>query len=205
MASVGALALASWAGAAEPQVTLAVRLVKLPNYEPTHVFSGHVGRVAAGELVTVLAAVCPRTFETSVAGASPLAGGFWEASAVAPNTAVTYRARWEGRFSAPVKIWSAMAVEATKAGPHSVVVRIDTTEAFQNLSRKVVQLQRLDRATGRWSPYLAARLKWDASEGAFKFSTRFTGVGRDLTVRVRVPAQTAAPCFRPRVTSPIRM
>ena len=48
VASVGALALASWAGAAEPQVTLAVRLVKLPNYEPTHVFSGHVGASLPG-------------------------------------------------------------------------------------------------------------------------------------------------------------
>ena len=205
LVGVGALCLSSLAAAGSGQVTLAVQVIELPGYEPTHAFSGRIERPVAGELVTVLGAVCPRTFETSMAGVTTTAGGGWETSTPVPKTSVTYRARWEGRFSEPVRAWTSMPVEAQRAGRTSVVVRVDTSDALQDLNRKLVELQRRDRATFRWRRYRSMRLQRDTSTGSpFTFKATFTGVVRNGAIRVRIPPKTAAPCFRPQMTAPLR-
>lgn len=198
----------AWAGAGGAPVTLEVRTLELTGGGlPRHVFSGHIASGDAGELVTVLAKACPRNSETSVAGATTSAGGAWEAEAGSQRTAITYRARWEGRFSEPVTVWSPIFVNAAKAGPRSVIVFVDTSPAFQNVKGRFVQLQRFDRATGRWLFYKRARLKRNTGPGLFPFSftTTFTRVSRGLTVRVFVPRKVAAPCYLPRATDSIRM
>ena len=117
LVGVGALCLSSLAAAGSGQVTLAVQVIELPGYEPTHAFSGRIERPVAGELVTVLGAVCPRTFETSMAGVTTTAGGGWETSTPVPKTSVTYRARWEGRFSEPVQGLDVDARRGTASRP----------------------------------------------------------------------------------------
>ena len=203
-----AAGLTAWAGAAEAPVTLSVRVVEqAPNTLPRHTFSGSIASGAGGGLVTVLAKSCPRRSETAVAGATTVAGGSWEADAVSQRTAITYRARWDGRFSEPVTIWSPIFVNAGRAGPRSVIAFVDTAPAFQNLSRKFIQLQRFDRSTDRWVFYKRARLKRNTGAGLFpfNFTTTFRRVGRGLTVRVLVPRKTAAPCYQARATDSIRM
>jgi hypothetical protein len=200
--------LTALAGAGGAPVTLEVRTIEFPSGAlPRHAFSGHVASGDAGELVTVLAKACPRNSETSVAGATTSAGGAWEADAGSQRTAITFRARWEGRFSEPVTVWSPIFVNAAKAGPRSVIVFVDTSPAFQNLNRKFVQLQRFDRTTARWRLYKRARLKRHTGAGQFpfNFTTTFTRVARGLTVRVFVPRKVAAPCYLARATDSIRM
>jgi hypothetical protein len=200
-------ALTAWAGAGGAPITLEVRTLELTGGGlPRHLFSGHVASGDAGELVTVLAKTCPRNSETSVAGATTSAGGAWEADAGSQRTAITYRARSEGRFSEPVTVWSPIFVNAAKAGPRSVIVFVDTSPAFQNLNRKFVQLQRFDRTTARWRLYKRARLKRNTGgQFPFNYTTTFTRVARGLTVRVFVPRKVAAPCYLPRATDSIRM
>jgi hypothetical protein len=205
---VAGAALVAWAGAGGAPVTLEVRILEFPSGAlPRHLFSGNVASGDAGELVTVLAQACPRSSETSVAGATTSAGGAWEAEAASQRTAITYRARWEGRFSEPVKIWSPIFVNAARAGPRSVIVFVDTSPAFQNVNRRFVQLQRFDRTTGRWHFYKRARLRRNTGAGLFPFNytTTFTGVARGLTVRVLVPRKTASPCYLARATASIRI
>jgi hypothetical protein len=199
--------LTGWAGAGGAPVTIEVRTLEFPSGAlPRHQFSGHVANGDAGELVTVLAKTCPRNSETSVAGATTSAGGAWEAEAGSQRTAITYRARWEGRFSEPVTVWSPIFVNAAKVGPRSVIVFVDTSPALQNLNRKFLQLQRFDRATGTWRFYGRARLKRNTGPGLFPFNytTKFTGLARGLTVRVFVPRKVAAPCYLPRATNSIQ-
>jgi hypothetical protein len=205
---VSVATLGAWAGAGGAPVTLEVRTLELSSGAlPRHVFSGHIASGDAGELVTVLAKVCPRNSETSVAGATTSAGGAWEADASSQRTAITYRARWEGRFSEPVTVWSPIFVNAGKLGPRSVIVFVDTSAAFQNVNGRFVQLQRFDRTTGRWLFYKRARLKRNTGAGLFPFNytTKFTKVTRGLTVRVFVPRKVAAPCYLPRASDSIRM
>jgi hypothetical protein len=213
-ATAGALSagapLALAASAQEP-VSLSVRVIEHPSGGglPSHLFSGRLANGAEGELVTVLAKACPRNAETAVAGATTVAGGFWEAEAATASqrTAMTYRARWEGRFSEPVKVWTPIFVNAGKAGPRSVIAFVDTAGALQDLRGKFVQLQRFDRTTGRWRLYKRARLRRNTGPGLFpfNFTTTFRQVRRGLTVRVLVPPKTAAPCYQARATDSIKM
>jgi hypothetical protein len=205
---VGGAVLTGWAGAGGAPVTLEVRTLEFPGGAlPRHLFSGHVASGDAGELVTVLVKACPRSSETSVAGATTNPGGAWEAEAGSQRTAMTYRARWEGRFSEPVTVWSPIFINAAKSGPRSVIVFLDTSAAFQNVNGRFVQLQRFDRTTGRWQFYKRARLRRNTGPGLFpfNFTTRFTKVARGLTVRVFVPRKVAAPCYLPRASDSIRM
>jgi hypothetical protein len=203
-----ALALTGWVGAGGVPVSLEVRSFELTKGAlPVHRFSGRIESGAEGELVTVLGKACPRDAETSVAGATTLNGGVWEAEATSQRTAMTYRARWDGRFSEPVKVWAPIFVNAGRVGPRSVIVFVDTAPAFQNLNRKFVQLQRFDRDTGRWVLYRRARLRPNRSAGLFPFNykTTFTKLARGITVRVLVPRKTAAPCYLARASDSIQL
>lgn len=209
--ALGAGALLTLTASAQAPLSLSVRVIEHPpgGGLPRHLFSGRLANGAEGELVTVLAKGCPRDSETAVAGATTVAGGFWEAEAATASqrTAMTYRARWEGRFSEPVKVWTPIFVNAAKAGPRSVIVFVETSGALQNLNRKFVQLQRFDRSTGRWRLYKRASLRRNTGPGLFPFSftTTFRQVRRGLTVRVLVPRKTAAPCYQARATDSIKM
>lgn len=208
LVSVSGAVVTAWAGAGGAPVTLEVRTLEFPSGAlPRHLFSGHIASGDTGELVTVLAKACPRNSETSVAGATTSAGGAWEAEAGSQRTAITYRARWEGRFSEPVKVWSPIFINAARSGPRSVIVFVDTSPAFQNINRKFVQLQRFDRTTRQWNFYKRARLRRHTGAGVFPFNytTTFTRVARGLTVRVFVPRKTAAPCYLPRASDSIRI
>jgi hypothetical protein len=202
------VSLTGLAGAGSAPVTIEVRTLEFPSGAlPRHLFSGRIASGNSGELVTVLAKACPRNSETSVAGATTSDGGAWEAEAGSQRTAMTYRARWEGRFSEPVTVWSPIFINAAKLGRRSVIVFLDTSAAFQNVNGRFVQLQRFVRTTGRWQFYKRARLRRNTGPGLFPFNytTKFTKVARGLTIRVFVPRKVAAPCYLPRASDSIRI
>lgn len=205
--AVAAAAVAP-ATAQAPPVTLAVHSVLDASGDFTRdEFAGRISSGAAGELVTVLGKACPRNIETSIAGATTIQGGGWEAEAGGARTKIVYRARWEGRFSEPVTVWSPIFLNIARAGSRSVVVFVDTSNAFQDLRRKYVQLQRFNRATGKWSLYKRARLKLNTNDGIqpYNFRVTFTQLARGATVRAYVPRKTAAPCYLARASDKITL
>ena len=206
--AVAATAAAAPGAAQAPPVTLAVHSVLDASRAFTRdEFAGRISSGAAGELVTVLGKACPRNIETSIAGATTAQGGSWEAQAGGARTKIVYRARWDGRFSEPVTVWSPIFLNAARAGPRSVVVFVDTSNAFQDLRRKYIQLQRFNRATGKWSLYKRARLKLNTNDGIqpYNFRFTFTQLARGATVRAYVPRTTAAPCYLARASEKITL
>ena len=202
--TVAALAASSWAAAAEAPLTLQVRASDTPGGGSIHLFSGALGNGRAGELVTVLAKVCPRNSEYAVAGAQTEPGGVWRAEKVGVLSTATFRARWEGRFSEPVTVYVPIYFRAESRNRGRVLVVVDTMHSQQDMNRKFVQLQRFDGTTGRWRLYKSARLKRNLKVAAFNFTTTFTGVARGLTLRVLVPRKSAAPCYQARAGETFR-
>jgi hypothetical protein len=202
--TVAAMALTSMATAAEAPLTLEVRANETPGGGGIHLFAGMLANGRAGELVTVLAKVCPRNSEYAVAGAQTEAGGAWRAEKVGVLSTATFRARWEGRFSEPVKVYVPIYFRVESTAKGRVLVVVDTMHSQQDLTRRFVQLQRFDSATGRWRLYKRARLKRNLKVAAFNFTATFTRVERGLTLRVLVPRKTAAPCYQARAGETFR-
>lgn len=167
-------------------------------------FSGAISRRAAGEYVVVLLQKCGQSFSTAVAGTSTDARGFWQTGPSAPLWAGsgTYQARWKNDLSKPVLLRPAIDVQATKRAGGKIRVTVTTYEVPQNLNGRVVVLQRLEG--GKWSDVRRAKLGDDPNRGYLpSYAATFT-VPRGWTVRARVPAKTAAPCFKPSATEKLR-
>jgi hypothetical protein len=203
LTAITGAALWPWAAAAQAPITLEVRTFVDENLGRGLAYSGASSSGAAGERVSVLAKVCPRDYYQLVATAITEAGGVWRAETVPALPTATFRARWKGRFSNAVRFWSPIDLRrgirrASGPGVHngavSVYLRTDDTQ--QNLTRRVVELQRYHEPTGRWLRHRRANLRRSV-RSPFVFSATFHRLGRGLLLRILVPKKTAAPCYLP--------
>jgi hypothetical protein len=165
-------------------------------------FSGAISSGQAGEDVTVMQQTCGYSFATAVAGAQTRAGGVWDAE---PNPGLispsaTYRARWRDEQSEPVTIRPEIPVffvgPFPKRGQYFARVTIGNVQ--QNLRGRPVILQR--RRSGKWATLKRVRLTFDTAGFQLSFIAKFRIPQRGWTLRVLVPAKTAAPCFKPNVS-----
>ena len=202
-----ALVLASGAVASPAaEVTLLVQ----PYYDRAikfhHIrFSGSIPNNAANEYVAVLAKVCGENYETNAAGASTLAGGTWQAHAANMRfnglLPATYRARWEEKYSEPITIRPRLPIKVKRQRGGHVRVTVEADTHGPKLKGRVVQLQRL--RAGRWATVRRARLGTGVSGyNTYVYSATLTYRASKATLRVVVPAKTAAPCYVGNTTKP---
>jgi hypothetical protein len=206
LAVVAGAALWSWSAEAQAPVTLEVRTFVDENLGRGLAYSGAISSRAAGERVSVLAKVCPRDYYQLAATATTGVGGFGRAESLPAPPTATFQARWKGRFSNTVRFWSPIDLRralrrASAPGVHNgaVTVALDTTDTQQNLTQKVVELQRYERGTGRWRRHRRANLRASV-RSAFTFTATFRRLRRGPLLRVLVPKKTAAPCYLPQVS-----
>jgi hypothetical protein len=204
--AVTCAALWSWSAEAQAPITLEVRTFVDENLGRGLAYSGAISSRAAGEHVSVLAKACPRRYYYSVAEATTGPGGFWRTESVPALSTATFRARWKGRYSNTVRFWSPIDLRRAvrratgpRAADGAVTVFLDTTDTQQNLTRKVVELQRYGEASGNWLAHGRANLRGSV-RAAFAFSATFRRLRRGLLLRVLVPKKTGAPCYRPQVS-----
>ena len=206
LAAAAGATLWSWAAAAQAPITLEVRTFVDDNLGRGLAYAGAISSRAAGERVSLLAKVCPRRYYQSVAEATTGAGGVWRAESVPALPTATFRARWKGRYSNAVRFWSPIDLRlgirrASARGVHNgaVTVFLDTTDTQQNLTPKVVELQRYHEPTGRWLRDRRANLR-RSLRSPFVVSANFGRLQRGLLLRVLVPKKTASPCYLPQVS-----
>jgi hypothetical protein len=157
-------------------------------------FSGAIPSRAAGEYVTVMYQKCGFNFSTAIAGAMTQENGVWEAAPSIFVSSGVFRARWNNRLSSPVRYRSPAHVFFSKAGGRKFRVAV-TAEA--KLGGQFVALQRL--AGGRWTHVRRIRLRIDQA-----YSATFAVPKPGLTLRIYVPAATAAPCYTASASRTIR-
>ena len=166
-------------------------------------FSGMVASSTPGEDVTVVQQRCGYSFSTAVAGAQTREGGFWEAEPQSQSVialSATYRARWRDANSEPVTIRPELPVFLVPVGKGRLTFRTTLGGASQDMRGRLVVLERF--RGGKWMTVRRLRLTVDR--------VLFTGyvatfrVPPRWTVRVRVPAKSAAPCFKPNTSDRLR-
>lgn len=117
-------------------------------------------------------------------------------------SSATYKARWKGQLSTPVSFRSKILVDLTKQGGGRFLVTVTTRDVQQDLRGRIVVLERW--RAGKWSALDRARLAPDPAGGLWASSiATFTVRERGWTVRARVPAKTAAPCFEANVSGKV--
>jgi hypothetical protein len=165
-------------------------------------FYGTISSGAANEYVVVLQQRCGSTSSTGVAGASTVAGGSWEVVADRAYGSAVYRARWNDQLSSPVSFRPAIDTRLSKLGRGRYRVTVSTFDPVgnpQSMKGRLVELQRL--ASGAWTRVRSARLTAGKGDAYLRsFSATFTVTTRGLTLRVLVPAKSAAPCYAAAVT-----
>jgi hypothetical protein len=134
---------------------------------------------------------CGQTFSTSIAGTSTREGGVWDVESTGPVAAsATFRARWNNHLSDPVTHRGELQIWLTQLGQGRVRVGVSAFDTTLKLKGRVVELQRL--SAGQWTRVRRARL---GAKRANWFSVTFAVKRRGLTLRVFVPAASAAPCY----------
>jgi hypothetical protein len=191
-AAIGAAALvsATTIGAQNDDVTLKVQRL----LDGRARFSGTISSGAANEYVAVLLERCGANTSTAIDGATTERGGSWEKESIESVHSGTYRAKWGAHLSAPVSLRVPLRLTLThyRRGRHRVWVAADA-----NMNGRTVELQRL--ASGRWVRLRRARLE---AAGALYYSgVWFTVRKKGLTLRVVIPAASAAPCHDPVVSA----
>jgi hypothetical protein len=162
--------------------------------------SGQIASNSAGEEVVILRQYCGRSAASASAVGQALsrAGGFWETelqfvSRPDALASESYRARWNGQFSAPVTFRGKLAVSRARTSPSRSRISVFTTVNNPvNLKGRQIVLQR--KVGGSWTRIATARL---ASHRVkyYTFVATFTVPRRGWTLRALVPARSAAPCF----------
>lgn len=203
LALIAALAVVPAAAAAEA-VTLEVGQYVDQSRGRVLVFSGTIASGAENEVVEVLGRDCVIKGDRLIAATRTMDGGRWRIENPNPNppwnytrveSGTTFRARWKGQYSAP-QVWRVPLNPSAKKipGRRARRVHVNPYRAI-NLSGKVVELQRL--SAGQWVRVRRARLVRKASFelGAFNHEAVFAVPTRGLTLRVLLPAKSAAPCF----------
>jgi hypothetical protein len=168
-------------------------------------FSGTISSGAAGEDVTVMQQTCGYSFATAVAGAQSRSGGFWDAESNTGFMALsaTYRARWKNELSEPVAIRPQIPVFFFPIPKGRFVARVTIGSVSQDMRKKIVLLQRFRNE--KWATIQRARLVADGAGGAgFAYAATFKLPQRGWTLRAKVPAKTAAPCFKTNATEKLR-
>ena len=162
--------------------------------------SGQVASSSAGEEVVVLRQYCGRSAASASAVGQALtrAGGFWETELLVvsrPDALVSesYRARWNGQFSAPVTFRGKVAVSRTRVSPSRSRISVFTgVNNPVNLKGRQVVLQR--KVGDSWTRIRTARLAPHRVK-YYTFVATFTAPRRRWTLRALLPARSAAPCF----------
>lgn len=164
-------------------------------------FSGEVPVAKAGEEVTILGRECGAGPERAVGGTITDSSGAWFEDAVWPLPNATYRARWSGRLSEPVRVKNlTLHLTVTKSRrARRWTVSARGIAGFDWTGRKVV-LQR-QTAGGGWARLRDVALRQTTP---WVFAATFPMRPRGLTVRVLFPARTVAPCFDAAATPPWR-
>ena len=188
LVAVALLAAFAATAAAAPTQEFTLRLSRSP--DPVTkvdriIFSGTIPSRAAGEYVSVMYERCGLNFSTAIAGATTQEGGVWEAVPSVATASGVFRARWNNRLSSPVRYRAPARVFFSRQ--RGRIFRVAVT-AEAKLGGRFVALQRL--AGGRWVHVRRIRLE---IEGAY--SATFAVPRRGLTLRIFVPAATAAPCY----------
>lgn len=206
LVAVGLLSLftAATAPTAANPVTLAVfRSFDAGRHLTVYRFTGAVSSGAAGETVTVMQQTCGYSFSTAVAGTETRSGGAWEVEAPNPSViamSATYRARWRNEQSDPVAIRAKIPIMLQPAPNRRLIANVLFWTVRQNMGGRIVLLERLRNK--KWSTVRRQKLVYGAA-GRGGYSAIFA-VPRGWTVRARVPAQSAAPCFLPNTSVRVR-
>jgi hypothetical protein len=167
-------------------------------------FAGAISSGAAGEDVTVMQQTCGYSFATAVAGTQTRAGGAWDAEPASPAVvaqSATYHARWRNVRSAPVVIRPQIQVFLVPVGKGKLHVRVSVWGAYQDMRGRAVLIERLRNK--RWTVVRRQQFGLDRDGFAGSYLAVFT-VPKGWTVRARVPAKSAAPCFKPNATEKAR-
>lgn len=179
------------------QVTIRAR--KIPHL----VLSGTVASGKAGETIGVELRVCTYDFYRLVGGTQTTDGGVWHATSSSREELGWrpdfepgigwYRARWEGHYSKPVLVRWPLTYGYWDIRGRRFIFEYDLGQIGQSLHGKPIDLQRKTQ-DGRWVRIQRARL---VRLRGSRFRVSFVVRTRGLTLRVFVPAKTAAPCFLP--------
>jgi hypothetical protein len=163
-------------------------------------FSGTIASGQANEYVAVLQQECGSASSTAIAGASTRAGGVWEAEPVAgaapESDSSTYRARWNNRLSEALVFRGNVRLSLAELARGRYRVIVDTADTRQNMTGRIIELQRL--VAGRWTRVQRAKLRGRA--GAF--TTTVTARGRGQSFRIAIPARSAGPCYSATTSRP---
>jgi hypothetical protein len=195
--ALGVLAVLASTAAAAPaaEVTMTLQRIFDPACNCTRLhFSGTIASGAADEYVEVLQQRCGYRASMSFSGALTKAGGSWEAVIMGAGYSATYRARWKGRLSEPATVRPPVPSHVEKLPGRRYRISIDTSTVIQNMSGRIVELQRQPAGTERWIRVRRARLVADPKRYR-TFTATFAVRTRGLTLRIIVPARTAAPCY----------
>jgi hypothetical protein len=182
-------------------VTLNVSQYVNQNKLLTLAFSGTIESGAPGEFVDILGRDCGARNERSITSTRTVAGGRYRIDNPNPNppfnftfveSGTTFRSRWNDQYSDPF-LWRLPLRPAVTKVSGRRAWRIEFHTRPPGIAGKPVELQRLSK--GQWVRVRRARLVEKRStvsdvlhEAVFSVPTR------GLTLRVFVPAQTAAPC-----------
>lgn len=193
------------------EVTLALREFTNANRVRVLVFSGVVPNAEPNQDVEIVAQDCgTRGNRLFAAGRTSPGGAFQvtnENSSIPYSSGVTFRARWDGHLSAPIRYrLPAVPFYASKVPRRRAwKVQFSPSELRVKYAGKLVELQRF--SDGRWVRYRTARLKLKPSlryGGAFNHEAVFEVPRRGLRLRGYLPARSAAPCWLPNATEPWR-
>jgi hypothetical protein len=191
-------------------LTLAMREFTNVNRVRVLVFSGTVSSPEPNQDVEIVAEDCGVAGNRLFVAGKTTAGGAFQVTnenvSTPYSSGVTFRARWNGRLSAPIQYRLPANVYAQKVrGRRAWRVFFSPYELRVKYAGKPVQLLRF--ADGRWVRYRTARLKLKPSlgyGGAFNHEAIFEVPRRGLRLRGYLPAAGAAPCWLPNATEPWR-
>lgn len=160
-------------------------------------FSGTVSNGAAGETVEIEFKRCEFGSWRTVAGAQTGFGGSWfvRVDSFIGIGSGSWRARWRNVASRPVVDLSPLAYTGWDYGRARARFDWFLGDSTQSMHGRPVELQRRTRA-GAWVRVRTARLARIVGRTGYWFRGTFAIRTRGLTMRVFVPARTAAPCFR---------
>jgi hypothetical protein len=204
------------AARADGTVTMRVSYEPAPNDVVVFDFAGTVSGAGRGESVDVLGRGCGVSDFRLLAGARTRAGGNWRVSYPPEphrpwryppiQSGTTLHARWDGRLSAPY-VYRAEAPITVNAVPGRLARSVHVSPpppGTVSMRGKVVLLQRLRGHS--WVTIRSARLvhKPSYERGALNHEAVFP-VQYGWTLRVVLPAKSAAPCYRKTVTERFRV
>ena len=119
-----------------------------------------------------------------------------------------FRAEWNGAQSEPALVRIPIFVNAFWWNrKHTIVgVLVGTRETGQNVRRRYVELQRKVPGSDDWVRVRRARLGRPPKifTSSDSYWATFTIKTKGLTLRAFVPEATAAPCYRPTASEPVR-